>query len=81
VTDTLPYVVVPYADFLDRCERRRRIVAELRRQDAQPSIDAEAAVVAAAETALDRAEISVRGSGSSKKSRTGNITISIDDLR
>ena len=48
MTDTLPHVVVPYADFLDRCERRRRVVAELRRQDAQPSIDAEAAVVGAA---------------------------------
>ena len=80
MTDTLPHVVVPYADFLDRCERRRRIVAELRRQDAQPSIDAEAAVVAAARP-LDRAEISVRGSGSPEKSRTRNITNSIDDLR
>ena len=48
MTETLPHVVVPYAEFLDRCERRRRIVAELRWQDAQAPIDAETAVVVAA---------------------------------
>ena len=55
MTETLPHVVVPYAEFLDRCERRRRIVAELRRLDAQPLIDAEAAgVVAARPRSIER---------------------------
>jgi hypothetical protein len=48
MTDTLPHVIVPYADFLERRERRRRIAGELRRQDGQRTIDVEAVSVAAA---------------------------------
>jgi hypothetical protein len=50
VTGTLPHVIVPYADFLDRRERRRRIAGELKRQDAQRPLEAVAVVVAASET-------------------------------
>jgi hypothetical protein len=47
VTDTLsPRVVVPYADFLEYRERRRKTVAERHRQDPQPVV--EVAVAAAA---------------------------------
>ena len=67
MTDTLPHVVVPYADFLDRCERRRRIVAELTRQDAQPSIDAEAAVAAAARPLSIERKYRYEGPGRLKK--------------
>ena len=67
MTDTLPHVVVPYADFLDGCKRRRRIVVELRRQDAQPSIDAEAAGVLAARPRSIERKYRYEGPGRLKK--------------
>jgi hypothetical protein len=42
---TLPHVVVPYAKFLERRERRSRVASELRRRDAQRTIDAETVAV------------------------------------
>jgi hypothetical protein len=36
-------VVVPYGDFIERRDRRRRVVAELKRQDARRTADAKAA--------------------------------------
>lgn len=42
------HVVVPYAEFLERRERRCRVASEFRRQDAQGTIDAEAVAVAVA---------------------------------
>jgi hypothetical protein len=42
-TITLSNVVVTYADFVERRERRRRVVSELRRQDARRTADAKAA--------------------------------------
>ena len=48
MAETLAHVVITFADFMERRERRRRIAAELRRQDAQRTIDAEAMAVAVA---------------------------------
>ena len=42
MTDTLPHVVVPYADFLERRERRLTIAAERQHQGGQPMIDDQA---------------------------------------
>ena len=33
--------VVPYADFLERRERQRRIAAELRKKDSEPTVGAQ----------------------------------------
>ena len=41
-------IVVPYTEFLERRERRRRAAAELRRQDARRTIDALDVLVAEA---------------------------------
>jgi hypothetical protein len=43
---TLPHVVVPYAEFLER--REHRVASELRRQDTERTIDAEVVAVAVA---------------------------------
>lgn len=43
-TVTLSNVVVPYANFVEKRERRRRVVSELRRQGARRTADATAAV-------------------------------------
>jgi hypothetical protein len=51
MTDTLPRVVVPYADFLERRERRRRS-AEVEPPEAQPPIDVEVVSVGAARPLL-----------------------------
>ena len=51
MTDTLPRVVVPYADFLERRERRRRI-AEVEPPEAQRPIDVEVVSVGAARPLL-----------------------------
>jgi hypothetical protein len=45
MTITPSHVVVPYSEFLQRRERRGRVAAELGRQDAQRTIDAEAVAV------------------------------------
>jgi len=45
MTLTLPHVVVPYAEFLERRERRCRIASELRRQDNSRAPSAEAGAV------------------------------------
>ncbi len=42
MTDTLPHVVVPYADFIERRERRLTIAAERQQQAGQPMIEAQA---------------------------------------
>ena len=42
-----PRTVVPYAQFLERREQRDRVASELRRQEAQRTIDALDVVVAA----------------------------------
>jgi hypothetical protein len=52
MTDTLPRVVVPYADFLERRERRRRIAAEVEQPEAQRPIDVEVESVAGARPLL-----------------------------
>jgi hypothetical protein len=39
MTDILSRVIVPYADFLERRERRRKVAAERHRQDDQGTID------------------------------------------
>jgi hypothetical protein len=49
MTVTASHVVVPYAEFLARRERRCRVASELRRQDAQAAVDAEAVAVTVAE--------------------------------
>ena len=41
------HIVVPYAEFLERRERRNRLACELRRQEAQRTIDALDVVVMA----------------------------------
>ena len=41
ITNGRAPVVVPYADFLARCERRRAMAAELKRQDGAGKVDAE----------------------------------------
>ena len=42
MTDTLPRVVVPYADFLEHREQRRAMAAEVERQNVRRTIDTEA---------------------------------------
>jgi hypothetical protein len=42
MTDTLPRVVVPYADFLEHREQRRAMAAEVERQTVRRTIDTEA---------------------------------------
>ena len=49
MTDSLTNTVIPYARFLECQERRRRIVAELRRRDRPATSEADV-VPAAAET-------------------------------
>jgi hypothetical protein len=39
MTDILSRVIVPYADFLERRERRRKAAAERQRQNEQSTID------------------------------------------
>jgi hypothetical protein len=46
MTDTLPRVLVPYADFLERRERRRQAAAARPRQDDEDTIDVTAVAVA-----------------------------------
>ena len=46
MTVDLSTVVVPYARFLERRERRGRVALELTRQDDQPTIEAEPVAVA-----------------------------------
>jgi hypothetical protein len=53
VTETLRPVVVPYADFLERRQRRLRITAELGLPSAAPAGEAETAPVAAAKAGTD----------------------------
>lgn len=48
MTETLAHVVITFADFMERRDRRRRIAAELRQQDARRTIDAEVMAVAVA---------------------------------
>ena len=48
MTDILADVVVPYARFLERRNRLRRIAAELKRPDEQRTIEAEVVAVAVA---------------------------------
>jgi hypothetical protein len=45
MTDTLPRVVVPYADFLEHREQRRTMAAEVARQNVRRTIDTEAVPV------------------------------------
>ena len=47
MTDALEDVVVPYARFLERRERRQRIAAELMRRDRPRTIDPEVRAVEA----------------------------------
>jgi hypothetical protein len=83
VTDTLPHVVVPYADFLDRRERRRRIATELRPQDAQRPFDVEAVVVAGARPLSSEQKYRDEGPCRVKYPERATLasSISIDDLR
>lgn len=46
--DTPVHVVVPYADFLERRERRHRVTADLQRRDGQPTPQTELVSVAVA---------------------------------
>jgi hypothetical protein len=48
MTDSLPRVVVPYADFLAHREQRRALAAEMERQDVRRTIDTEAVSTAVA---------------------------------
>jgi hypothetical protein len=57
MTDTLPRVVVPYADFLAHRDRRRAMVAEIERQDVGRTIDTEA--VSAAPMPPDEGAIAI----------------------
>jgi hypothetical protein len=59
MTDTLPHVVVPYAEFLERRERRRRIAAELQRREGQRTIDVAAVSMSPAEPRTGDAIITV----------------------
>ena len=46
MTETIPRVIVPYADFLERCQRRRQAAAARPRQQDQEAIDVTAVAVA-----------------------------------
>jgi hypothetical protein len=48
LTASASRVVVTYVEFLERCERRRRVDADLGRPRVQASLDAEPVVVAVA---------------------------------
>jgi hypothetical protein len=48
MTDTLPRVVVPYADFLEHRAQRRALAAEVERQTVRRTIDTVAVPVALA---------------------------------
>jgi hypothetical protein len=48
MTDTLPRVVVPYADFVQHREQRRAMAAEAERQNVRRTIDTEAVPLSAA---------------------------------
>jgi hypothetical protein len=56
MTDTLSHVVVPYAYFLERRDRRRRIIGELQQRDALRTVDAEAVAVAVPRPRSDEQE-------------------------
>ena len=49
MTETLSPVVVPYAAFLERRDRRRRLAAELSQRDANRTIDGEAVALSVEE--------------------------------
>ena len=50
------HIVVPYAEFLERRERRNRLACELRRREAQRAIDALDVVVMADTLSLGEQE-------------------------
>lgn len=80
---TRPHIVVPYAEFLERRERRCRVASELRRHDSARTIDAETVAVAVARPFST--EQKSRGEGlccvKSAERATSTASVSMDDLR
>jgi len=52
MTDIPSRVIVPYADFLERRERRRQVAAERQRQDDQGTIDVAAVSITPVKPAM-----------------------------